>query len=286
MKRGLGRGLDSLLSGGAPTSEKNSPVNGKLTQLSIDQLQTGKYQPRQEIAKESLQELADSIRAQGIIQPIVVRSVTNGRYEIIAGERRWRAAQLAGLSDVPVLIRDVKDEAAIAMALIENIQREDLNPIEEAIALQRLLEEFSLTQQQVGDAVGKSRATVTNLIRLLELPAPVKKLIQDNLLSQGHAKVLLALTSNDQTKAAQMVVDKNLSVRQTEHLVKHWQQTLATHKKSPTADPDILKLEQRLSDRLGTQVKLEHTSKGRGKLVIHYQNLEILDGILERLEEA
>lgn len=298
-KRGLGKSLDILLSTVKATSTSApSPVDatmpqpveartqfldGDLTKLPIELLQRGKYQPRRDIQPEALQELADSIRAQGILQPLVVRSVTPGKYEIIAGERRWRAAQLAGLSEVPVIIRDVPDEAAMAMALIENIQRENLNPIEEAIALQRLLEEFQLTHQQIAEAVGKSRTTITNILRLTHLHADVQRMLERGDLEAGHAKVLLALENAAQLQAARTVVAKELSVRETEQLVKRLQNPVTAVAKNEQA-ADIRNLQQKLSDQLGAAVQIQHGNKGKGKLIIPYNSLDELGGILEHIK--
>jgi len=295
-KRGLGgMGLDALLAGASATKsadseatessteESSNPHEGELRKLPIEFLRPGQYQPRKDMHPEALEELAASIRAQGIMQPIVVRPISSEMYEIIAGERRWRAAQMAELHEVPVLVRDVPDEAAIAMALIENIQRENLNPMEEAVALHRLQEEFELTQQQVADAVGKSRVTVTNLLRLMNLNEDVKTLLEHGDIEAGHAKVLLGLQGDDQTLAARQVVSKSLTVRQTEVLVKGWHD-----KKEPTAkpprNPDIQRLEVNLGERLGAKVELKHSPKGKGKLVINYSSLDELDGILDHIK--
>lgn len=297
-KRGLGKSLDILLStvkttttpvaqatttGVGQAIERPSFLDGDLTRLPIEILQRGKYQPRRDIQPEALQELADSIRAQGILQPLVVRKVESSNYEIIAGERRWRAAQLAGLSEVPVIIRNVPDEAAMAMALIENIQRENLNPIEEAIALQRLLEEFQLTHQQIAEAVGKSRTTITNILRLIQLHTDVQRMLECGDLEAGHAKVLLALAGPAQLQAARLVVSKELSVRETEQLVKRLQHPTAPMiKKDP--GPDIRHLQQKLSDQLGAAVEIQHGQKGKGKLIIQYNSLDELDGILAHIK--
>jgi len=255
-----------------------------LKDLPVDLIQRGKYQPRRDIDPESLQELADSIRAQGIMQPIVVRPVAERKYEIIAGERRWRAAQLAGLDHVPAVVRDVSDEAAIAMALIENIQREDLNPIEEAIALQRLQQEFQLTQQEVADAVGKSRSTVTNLLRLMSLQSDVRLLLERGDLEMGHARALLGIEGTAQSQAARTVVGKGLSVRQTEALVRG----LLARQDQPTEapprmDPNIRQLQDDLSQKIGARVQIQHGAKGKGKLVLTYNSLDELDGILSHI---
>lgn len=295
-KRGLGgMGLDALLAGASATKPvdvetpeggeeaPSNPHEGELKKLPIEFLRPGQYQPRKDMHPEALEELAASIRAQGIMQPIVVRPVATNQYEIIAGERRWRAAQMAELHEVPVLVRDVPDEAAIAMALIENIQRENLNPMEEAVALHRLQEEFDLTQQQVADAVGKSRVTVTNLLRLMNLNEDVKTLLEHGDIEAGHAKVLLGLQGDDQTQAARQVVSKGLTVRQTEALVKGWNEKKDPTPKAPR-NPDIQRLEMNLGERLGAKVQLQHSAKGKGKLVINYSSLDELDGILDHIK--
>ncbi len=292
-KRGLGRGLDALLGAGTQPRElpegEVSAADGDTPQqvlkdLPVDLIQRGKYQPRRDIDPESLQELADSIRAQGIMQPIVVRPVGERKYEIIAGERRWRAAQLAGLDHVPAVVRDVSDEAAIAMALIENIQREDLNPIEEAIALQRLQQEFQLTQQEVADAVGKSRSTVTNLLRLMSLQSDVRLLLERGDLEMGHARALLGIEGTAQSQAARTVVGKGLSVRQTEALVRGLlaRQDQPTEE-PPRMDPNIRQLQDDLSQKIGARVQIQHGAKGKGKLVLTYNSLDELDGILSHI---
>src|SRR6056297_1138199 len=252
-KRGLGRGLDALLASANNAAVRTDDpatqdegTEGLLKAVPVDLIQRGKYQPRRDIEPESLQELADSIRAQGLMQPIVIRPVSDKRYEIIAGERRWRAAQLAGLDAIPALVRDVGDDAAIAMALIENIQREDLNPIEEAAALQRLQTEFELTQQQVAEAVGKSRTTVTNLLRLMSLQPDVRRLLEHGDLDMGHARCLLALAGDRQSQAARTVVARGMSVRQTEALVRQWQATGTEDKPEPALDPNIRQLQDEL----------------------------------------
>ena len=298
-KRGLGRGLDALL-GATNATDKNLQTsqvvqqtdesNGggaqkqPLTELPVDLIQRGKYQPRRDMDPESLQELADSIKAQGVMQPIIVRPISDKKYEIIAGERRWRATQLAGLDAIPVVIRDVSDEAAIAMALIENIQREDLNPIEEAASLQRLQQEFELTQQEVATAVGKSRSTVANLLRLMSLQEDVRISLEHGDLEMGHAKALLGLEATDQSHAARVVVGKGLSVRQTEALVRN----LIANKDKPLAnkqvDPNIRQLQDDLSQKIGAKVQIQHTAKGKGKLVLTYNSLDELDGILNHIK--
>jgi ParB family chromosome partitioning protein len=294
-KRGLGRGLEALLGAGAEASPAPSgdavealreEEQASLKDLPVEFLQRGKYQPRRDMDPESLQELADSIRAQGVMQPIVVRRIGDNRYEIIAGERRWRAAQLAELPTVPAVIKDVTDEAAIAMALIENIQREDLNPIEEAVALQRLQREFSLTQQEVARAVGKSRSTVANLLRLMALQEDVRLLLERGDLEMGHARALLALEGGSQSQAARTVVGKGLSVRQTEELVRRLQRAAAEAPASANQsvqDPDIRRLQEDLSQKLGASVQIQHGARGKGKLVLSYNSLDELDGILSHI---
>ena len=280
-KRGLGRGLDALLSSSKPaqsannqqqattTPEQVSEVvaeqkNGELQKLAIEFLQSGKYQPRKDMSEEALEELASSIRAQGIIQPIVVRQIGADKYEIIAGERRWRAAQLAKLDTVPCIIKDVPDEAAVAIALIENIQREDLNAMEEAIALNRLLNEFELTHQQVAEAVGKSRTTVTNLLRLNNLNEDVKILLEHGDIEMGHARCLLGLEGEAQSDAARLAVAKALTVRETEKLVRSILEP-APKKEVQEKDPDVKQLEQKLAENLGAKVEINYNKKRQGK---------------------
>lgn len=298
-RKGLGRGLDALLGGidnepsavsidpdsQAAGAAQTSPegVNG-LRHVPLDLIQRGKYQPRRDIQPEALEELAASIKAQGVMQPIVLRPAEGERFEIIAGERRWRAAQLAGLDKIPAVIRDVPDEAAIAMALIENIQREDLNPIEEAFALKRLQDEFELTHQEVAEAVGKSRTTVTNLLRLISLSDEVKKLLEHGDLEMGHARALLTLEQEEQRDLARQVVAKDLSVRQTEGLVRRLQQQQTKAVPVGRVDPDTKQLEESLSEQIGVPVTLQHNAKGKGKLVLKYNNLDELDGILAHIK--
>ena len=297
-KRGLGRGLDALLGGinrepsahvaviaqgpGEEASEavQEIPEQGELRRLAVDLLQPGKYQPRHNMHAESLEDLASSIKAQGVVQPIVVRSIGGGRYEIIAGERRWRAAQMAQLHEIPAVVRDVPDEAAIAMALIENIQREDLNPLEEAGALQRLIDEFAMTHQQVAEAVGRSRTAVTNLLRLLALNPDVKQMVDQGELEMGHARALLALQGALQSTAAKEVMQKSLSVRETEKLVQRLQAQPAAATAAPKVDPNIHRFETDLAEKLGAKVTIQHGDKGQGKLLIHYNTLDELEGIL------
>ncbi len=289
-KRGLGRGLDALLGGGSGGAETGDTDNrqtphpeSRLTDLPVDLLQKGRYQPRGEMDAMALQDLASSIKAQGVVQPIVVRPLEGGRYEIIAGERRWRAAQMAGLDAVPVVVRDVPDQAAIAIALIENIQRENLNPVEEAQALKRLLEEFGLTHQQTADAVGRSRAAVTNLLRLLELEPRVRGMLENGDLEMGHARAMLSLASELQAQAAREVVEKGLSVREAERLVKRLQEP--TRKPPPVPpNPDVTRLQDDLAERLGAAVNIRHSPKGKGKLVIEFNSLDELDGILGHIQ--
>jgi ParB family transcriptional regulator, chromosome partitioning protein len=282
-KRGLGRGLDALL-GDVPAAAKTDNHSAQQT-LPIELLQRGKYQPRKDMNAEKLQDLANSIAMQGIVQPIVVRHISPQQYEIVAGERRWRAAQLAGLQDVPVIIKEMDDRTAMAIALIENIQREDLNVLEEAEALQRLLTEFEMTHQQVADAVGKSRATVTNLLRLLELAPDVKKMLVNKQLEMGHARALLPLSSEQQIEAAHKITNQGLSVRLTEKLVKDLQSPPKIENKNPKIDTDILLLQNDLSEKLGARVQVESNENGRGKLIIHYSTLDELEGILNKMPQ-
>ncbi len=275
----LGRGLDALLSAYETPVEKD-----ELRQIPIDQLQRGKYQPRTHMNPEALEELAASIRAQGVIQPIVVRPLAAGNYEIIAGERRWRAAQLASLETVPAVVRKIPDEAAIAIALIENIQRENLNPVEEANAFTRLIDEFHMTHQQVAEAVGRSRAAVTNLLRLLTLNSDVRELLETGKMDMGHARALLALEGKHQNDAAHQVVHRGLSVRETENLVRRLLEKPVGHNSTGRRiDPDTRALAQRLSEKLGAKVRFQHHTKGKGRLVIEYNTLDELDGILAHI---
>ncbi len=291
-KRGLGRGLDALLGGaslsGGNREESSDGQTGNLSSLPVDVIERGRYQPRRDFNPESLQELADSIAAQGVVQPIVVRPIeAAGRYEIIAGERRWRAAQLAGLDQIPVVVRDVPDQTAMAMGLIENIQRDDLNPLEEAAALHRLLHEFELTHQQIAQAVGKSRTTVTNLLRLLDLNPDVKAYIDQHKLEMGHARTLLGLKDQAQSDAAKQVVNLGLSVRETERLVRRLlegpKSRMAT-KNAPKEDPNVRRLQDDLSEKLGARVNIQQTAAGKGKLVIAYNSLDELEGILDHFQ--
>jgi len=284
-RKGLGRGLDALLGGAALIGTGEDPGD-QLRQIPVDLIQRGKYQPRRDMREESLKDLADSIKAQGVVQPIVVRPLDERRFEIIAGERRWRAAQMAGLESVPAVVRDVPDKTAIAIALIENIQRADLNPLEEAEALQRLISEFQMTHQQASEAVGRSRAAVTNLLRLLELTREVQDLVRQGALEMGHARALLGLKGPAQTDAARKVVDRGLSVRDTEQLVRRRLKELPGHAKTGQgrkADPNVRRLERELGDKLGAKVVVETGARGKGKLVIHYTSLDELDGILKHI---
>jgi ParB family transcriptional regulator, chromosome partitioning protein len=296
-KPSLGRGLaelSPLMARKAAVVEQDAPqpVGDRIAKLPLDLLQRGKYQPRMDMRPETLNELAQSIKAQGIMQPIVVRPLSgrnageSQRYEIIAGERRWRAAQMAGLTEIPAIVREVPDEAAVAMALIENIQREDLNPLEEAQALSRLIEEFGLTHQSAAEAVGRSRAAVTNLLRLMELADEVKQLLEQRSIEMGHARALLSLTSRrQQIEVAGLVAKKSLSVRDTEALVRRLMSPVAggDSSPSPTRDPDIHRLELELADKLGARVMFQHTSSGKGKLVVTYNSLDELEGILAHI---
>jgi ParB family chromosome partitioning protein len=292
-RRGLDRGLNSLLSDSAKSvingeelksTLDHTPQQGEVIQdLSVDLLQRGQYQPRRDFNEESLQELAASIKTQGLIQPIIVRKIPGNHYEIIAGERRWRATQLAGLQTIPAIVRNLDDQPAMAIALIENIQRRDLNPIEEAMALQRLSEEFGLTHEQVSESVGKSRVTVTNLLRLLKLPAEVKTLLQENKIQMGHARALLSLDNAHQLTAARMIVAKSLSVREAENVVRK----LLTGKKAELSaqatDPNVEQLQNKLSETLAAEVIIHASAKGKGKLEIRFNSLDELDGILAHI---
>ena len=281
-KRGLGRGLDSLL--GTVESSSDELVNeGELRQVPIEFIRPGKYQPRNEMDHEALNDLANSIKSQGVMQPIIVRAIDTDSYEIIAGERRWRASQLAGLERIPVIIRDVGDEAAIAMSLIENIQREDLNPMEEARALKRLLEEFDLTHQQVADAVGKSRTAVTNYLRLMSVNSDVSRMLEHGDLEMGHARALLSLPDDQQKRAAVEIVQKNLNVRQTEALVQKLLRPVQADENKQQEDRETRILQERISEKIGQPVIIHHSVKGKGKLVISYNSLDELDGILVHL---
>ncbi len=302
-KRGLGRGLDALLGGhskkiksdskSASNSEGSETLerkrrDGELHNVPVEFIQPGVYQPRIDMHPEALEELASSIKAQGVVQPIIIRPIAEStasgdqKYEIIVGERRWRASQMAGLADIPAVIRDVPDQAAIAMALIENIQREELNPIEEAGALRRLIDEFEMTHQQASDAVGRSRASVSNLLRLLELEPATRRLLENGDLEMGHARALLALKGEEQSYTARHVVSKGMSVRETERLVK--KVLNPKEKVEKKDDPNILNIQQSLTDKLGARVVFQHGNKGRGKMVIHYNTVDELEGILAHIK--
>lgn len=285
-KRGLGRGLNALLGSAAEINQLTNPevtpeTSAGLKNLPVDVIQRGRYQPRVHFEPEALQELADSIKAQGIVQPVVVRPVAEGHFELIAGERRWRAAQLAGLAEIPAVIKELDDQATAAVSLIENIQRENLNPLEESRALQRLSDEFSLTHQQIADTVGRSRTAVTNLLRLQELNEDVKQLVDQRRLDMGHARALLAVVGTDQSHLAMKVAEKGLSVRETEQLVKKFLNP-APKPVHQGLDPDVRKLQDELSERLGASVEI-HSKGKKGKLSISYNSLEELEGILEKI---
>ena len=290
-KRGLGRGLNALLGNAAEVNELTNPQpapvaspspSSGLQTIDVDLIQRGTYQPRVHFEPESLQELANSISAQGVIQPIVVRPLSGGKFELIAGERRWRATQLAGLSQIPAVIRELDDQTAAAVSLIENIQRENLNPLEESRALQRLIDEFAMTHQQVAEVVSRSRTMVTNLLRLKDLNHDVKKLVDERKLEMGHARALLALTGTEQSQIAHKVAEKGLSVRETEQLVKRQLNPAAKPAPRRGVDPDIKRLVENLSEKLGAAVDIENKA-GKGKLIIKYNSLDELDGILSKI---
>ncbi|MDV6342901.1 ParB/RepB/Spo0J family partition protein [Nitrosomonas sp. Is24] len=275
-QKGLGRGLDALLSG-----DGNAALaEDSLQNIEIAKLQPGKYQPRTNMDQVALAELAESIKAQGVMQPILVRPISDDRFEIIAGERRWRAAQLAGLTEVPALIRKVADESALAMSLIENIQRENLNPLEEAMGIQRLINEFGMTHQTAGEALGNSRSTISNLLRLLNLSAPVQELMMQGKIDMGHGRALLSLAPVQQIKIANVIVQKQLSVRETERIVNQIEHP--TPKKVQKQDRDLLRLQENISERLGAQVAIKPKKNGQGNIVIHYTSLDQLDDILSK----
>ena len=273
--KGLGRGLDALLGG-------DEPPRDALITLPVSRIQPGRYQPRTRMDQQALAELAASIRAQGLMQPVLVRPVDRDRYELIAGERRWRAAQMAGLAEVPALVREVPDESALALSLIENIQREDLNPLEEAAGLQRLVDEFRMTHEQAADAVGRSRSATTNLLRLLKLARPVQDLVMEGALEMGHARALIALEAARQIEVARRVAAKGLSVRDTEAMVQKMLRGAATPRRK-RGDRDLARLEEELAERLGTTVEIKASRKGRGKLIVHYASLDHLEQLLKKL---
>jgi ParB family chromosome partitioning protein len=291
-KRGLGRGLNALLreanneTTSADSTEAAQALSGYATlkRLPVERIQRGQYQPRRDIEPEALEELAESIKAQGVMQPIIVREIGPHKYEIIAGERRWRATQLAGLDTIPALVRELSDETALAMALIENIQREDLNAMEEAIALHRLQTEFELTQQEIATAVGKSRSTVANFLRLMSLPKETQVLLERGDIEMGHAKALLGLPQDQQAAAARWVVAKGLTVRETEAYVSRLLEGDQNDSAKPPKDPNIKALETELASKLGAKVQIQHGRKGKGKLVLAYNSLDELDGILAHIK--
>lgn len=296
-KRGLGKGLEALLGSGATnlkddivpavsTATDGTPSSAEFQHLAIDVIQRGRYQPRTNFNLDALQELADSIKAQGVVQPIVVRplSATPGQYELVAGERRWRASQLAELHEIPAIVRDISDQEAMAVALIENIQRQELNPIEEAKALVRLVEEFGLTHQEAADAVGRSRVSVSNLLRLLTLETDVRNMLEDGQLEMGHARAILGLDPAKQMQAAREVFNKGLSVRETEQLVRRLNKPESEKTKKVGMDPDTRRLQDDLSEKLGAKVVFQHANNGKGKMLIHYNSIDELDGILEHIK--
>lgn len=281
-KPGLGRGLDMLLSSSAKDNESNK--DSELKKLPVELIRKGEYQPRLSIDPDALQELAESIKAQGLVQPIVVRPVGEGEYELIAGERRWRASQIAGMHTIPAIVREIPDQAAAAMSLIENIQREDLNPLEEAVAMSRLIADFGLTHQQTAESVGRSRAAVSNLLRLLDLEDATKELLDSGKLDMGHARALLALTGGLQVETANTVAAKQMSVRETENLVKRMTNPDKPKSTAPVKKAlEVQKLEESLSEKLGASVNIQYNNKGKGKLIVEYNNLDELDGILEHI---
>ena len=292
--RGLGRGLNALLGNAAEIKQLTNPEpvapaaasapSSGLHVIPVDLIQRGRYQPRVHFEPQALQELADSIRAQGVVQPIVVRPLGTGSYELIAGERRWRASQLAGLDTIPAVVRELDDRTAAAISLIENIQRENLNPLEESRALQRLIDEFTMTHQEVADSVGRSRAGVTNLLRLKELNEDVKTLVDERQIEMGHARALLAITGHEQSVLAKKVAEKGMSVRETEAMVRrHLNPESHAAAPAPRIDPDIKRLSDELSERVGAPVTIENKAGGKGKLIISYSSLDELDGILSRI---
>lgn len=295
-KRGLGKGLEALLGSGVNHLKDDiTPVavatgqlkaSAEFQHLAIDVIQRGRYQPRTNFNMDALQELADSIKAQGVVQPIVVRplSATPGQYELVAGERRWRAAQLAELHEIPAIVRDISDQEAMAVALIENIQRQELNPIEEAKALVRLVEEFGLTHQEAADAVGRSRVSVSNLLRLLTLETDVRHMLEDGQLEMGHARAILGLEAAKQMQAAREVAKKGLSVRETEQLVRKLNKPESEKAEKAGLDPDTRRLQEDLSEKLGAKVVFQHGNNGKGKMLIHYNSIDELDGILDHIK--
>ncbi len=281
--KGLGRGLDALLGGDEPAAKPAVATSDTPRELPVDQLQPGKYQPRTRMNQDALKELAESIKTQGVIQPILVRPVGDNKYEIIAGERRWRASRMAGLQSVPVVIRDIPDNQALAVALIENIQREDLNPLEQAVGIQRLTSEFGMTHQSAAESLGRSRTAVTNLLRLLELAPPVRDMLADGRLDMGHARALLALPALRQVELANEIAAKGMTVRDVEKRVGEWV-SRPKPRVPRTVDRDVARLQEELSQKLGTQVQIKQKSKGRGALIVEYGNLDQLDGLIEKLK--
>ncbi len=281
--KGLGRGLDALLGGDEPAAKPAVATSDTPRELPVDQLQPGKYQPRTRMDQDALKELAESIKTQGVIQPILVRPVGDNKYEIIAGERRWRASRMAGLQSVPVVIRDIPDNQALAVALIENIQREDLNPLEQAIGIQRLTSEFGMTHQSAAESLGRSRTAVTNLLRLLELAPPVRDMLADGRLDMGHARALLALPALRQIELANEIAAKGMTVRDVEKRVGEWV-SRPKPRVPRTVDRDVARLQEELSQKLGTQVQIKQKSKGRGALIVEYGNLDQFDGLIEKLQ--
>jgi ParB family chromosome partitioning protein len=283
---GLGKGLDVLMAT-KPIAPKRTK-DWDMAMLDVTSIAAGRYQPRQDFAEDALQELADSIKAQGLVQPVIVRMISEQHYELIAGERRWRAAQMAGLTQVPAVIRELEDQQALAMALIENIQRKDLNPLEEAKALARLLTEFELTHQEVAEAIGRSRSAVTNLLRLLKLPELLQDWLQDGLLSMGHVRALLTAEDSVQIQLAQQAIDEAWSVRQIEQAIQLQQSqtsdSLTTANPAADKDPNIRALEQQLAEQLGAKVKIKHHATGRGKIEVNYSDLEELQQLLSRIK--
>ncbi len=285
-KRALGKGIGALLNKNVEKiKQAEQPSEKKLDTLPVEQLRKGKYQPRTQFSEESLQELAESIKAQGLVQPVVVRKVADD-YEIVAGERRWRAAQMAGLHEIPIVVREIDDVTTAAFSIIENIQREDLNPLEEAIALQRFVQDFDMTHQEIGSMIGRSRASVSNLLRLLDLAEPVKALLNESRIEMGHARSMLSLKEADQISLATEIVKKGLSVRETEKKVRQLLQGKPQNKteKTQNKDPNTKAIEARLSEKMCTKVDLQTSANGKGKLVIHYNNLDELEGILQHIE--
>lgn len=302
-KRGLGKGLEALLGSGASSLKEDvvtakkagntpqqaaemSPEKNEYQKIAVDVIQRGRYQPRTHFNQDALQELADSIKAQGVVQPVVVRPLSGkaGQYELVAGERRWRASQLAGLHQIPAIVRDISDQETMAIGLIENIQRQELNPVEEAQALVRLVEEFGLTHQEAADAVGRSRVSVSNLLRLLTLEAGVRKMLEDGQIEMGHARAILGLDKTLQLQAANEVVKKGYSVREAEQLVRKLKMPPVQKSKKPGLDPDTRRLEESLSEKLGAKVVFQHGTNGKGKMLVHYNSIDELDGILDHIK--